>query len=241
MISNLLRRIALVSTALVLVAVAGAQSPAPKTIRFRTLSWADPVEGVFYEAKGKPTPITAQSWGRSDFYQAEAAEKVVFFKQAKGSDGRMVRTVVAEAALEGKSGLLLFLFSKQPNGQLRVNVAEDDTTQFPAGSYRFVNLSSSSLMVAAGSARALIAPGESKVLTSRPDEATHGVNVRLATAAGEASQMIYADVWLWSADARTLVYASDTGNPQVPVDLKRITENARFDKDPAPAAPAPAR
>ena len=241
MTSNIFRHIALVLISLVLVAVVGAQSPTLKTIRFRTLAWSEPVEGVFYEAKGKPAPITAQTWGRSEFYQAEAAEKVVFFKQVKAADGRMLRTVVAEAALEGKTGLLLFLFSKQPDGQLKVNVAEDDTAQFPAGSYRFVNISSSPIMVAAGTARASIAPGESKVLTSRPDAATHGVNVRLATATGEASQMIYADVWLWSADARTLVYASDTGNPQVPVDLKRITENARFDKENAPVAPATAR
>ena len=241
MTSKLLRRIALATLALVLATVAGAQSPAPKTIRFRTLSWADPVAGVFYEAKGKPAPITAQSWGRSEFYQAEVADKVVFFEQVKGADGRMVHKVVAEASIEGKGSMLLFLFMKLPNGQLKVNVSDDDTAQFPAGSYRFVNASSFPLMVAVGSGRATIAPGDSSVLTSRPDETTHGVNVRLATAASEASQMIYADVWLWSADARTLVYASDTGNPQAPVDLKRITENARFDKEPAPGTQGPAR
>ena len=231
MTSNSFRRFVLFLIAITVGACAFAQPAAsPKAFRFRTLSWSDPVNDLFYDFNGKPMPVKAVSYARSPFYQADATDKVVFYRQIKGPDGRKVRQVVAEAAVDGKSSMLLMLFIKEPKGAIRVSVSDDETSQFPAGSYRFVNVSSHHLMIAAGSARASIAPGESKVLTSEVDKATHGVNIRLATAAGEASKMVYADVWLWSADARTLVYASDTGNAQAPVDLKRLTENARFDK-----------
>lgn len=208
-----------------------AQPAVPKPFRFRTLAWDAPVDGLFYDAKGKSIPVAARNYARSDFYEADATYKVDFYRLVSGPDGKPVKQFVGDASVDGSGGLVLILFYKQPDGSYKINVSEDDTRQFPAGSYRFVNTSTSYLLVAAGNARGTLTPGKSIVLHSDPDQATHGVNIRLATAAGEEIKMVYSDVWLWSADARTIVYVSDTGNPYAPVDLKRISENARLENE----------
>jgi hypothetical protein len=208
-----------------------AQTAAPAPFRFRTLAWDAPVDGLFYDAKGKSIPVTARNYARSNFYEADATNKLDFYRLVPGLDGKPTKQFVGDVSVDGSGGLVLILFFKRSDGSYKINVSEDDTKKFPAGSYRFVNTSSSYLLVAAGNARGTLIPGQSIVLHSDPDQATHGVNIRLATAAGEEIKMVYSDVWLWSADVRTIVYASDTGNQYAPVDLKRISENARLENE----------
>jgi hypothetical protein len=207
-----------------------------QTVRFRTLAWSDPIEGLLYDQKGKAVEVAAYNHARSPFYQASADRPLVFYRLVPHPDAAPTKEIVAEATLPPDTRMALLLFFKGAGGEIRINVSPDDTTTFPSGSYRFVNLSDARLAVAIGATQAPLPPRESIVVKGAPEGPAGGVFVRMALL-GETNLLIYSNKWLWSDHHRTLVFVSPTGNPNQPLELKRISENSAFPEDAPAGAP----
>lgn len=209
-------------------ATASATASAQVSAKFRTLSWAGAIEDLYYDRDNKSVQIVAYDYARSPFYHTSAGQKLTFYRFKTAPDGTQVKESAAQVTLTPENRHVLLLFVRGPDGTLRVLTAPDDTSSFPAGSYRFVNMSKTPMSVALGSKPTprQLAPGQSLVLPGQP-ERTGGVPVRVA-ALGEINQLFYSSKWLWNGDHRTLVFIAPTGNAAAPFELRRITENANF-------------
>jgi hypothetical protein len=151
------------------------KSASPETIEFSCVAWDNlPCPELFYRQGNKYLPIKLSPGQRSQSYQLQDAHALELFiqKEKAAGGGKPASSDKYELGglaplLEGaKSMLFLIEVRKASNGlPLQLRGMDDSLETFPAGSFRFLNLTPDLLRIEFGGATHELPPGEMKVVT----------------------------------------------------------------------------
>lgn len=185
---------------------------------FRTFGWKLGLDGLFYEANGKETPLAVYEFARSAFFDSPDNKIITVYRHITDGEGKVVREVVARADVSQAGNTPLVVFNEDPDNKGKyVCVAfADDLTSFPVGSYRFINLSAVALKAGVGE-RSVVVPAKGQALIRA--ETDKNLPTRITTILAMINgkpQLIYSNNWVLRPKQRTMVFISAvSGNAEV--------------------------
>ena len=191
------------------VTVAQTPPKAQPLLRFRAVSClgANPTE-LYYKSKDNNYAlITAFPDRRSlfcDLYYP--TEEIVFYKKSTDPVTKKdAYTAVGSVNISGKGHIPLLLFlpdTTTPLG-LRVLALNDDAESVPAGTFRFLNLTTQPLIVSVNKSPYTIAPAADILLPALAEngDATVAIGVNYQG----KTRLLFTDIWGTSTRTRTLV------------------------------------
>ena len=221
------------------------ESPDPQTVGFSCVAWdIQPFPELFYREGKEYLPIKLSAGQRSPAYHIQDAHALELFvrKEKAASDGKSVSFDSYKLAglaplLEGV-GRMLFLIEptnesdKYSNGlPLQLRGMDDSLETFPAGSFRFINLTPDLLRIEFGGATHDLPEGDAKILT--PDLSAAGGFLPVIIK-NEEGRIVLENRFFAQRTGRELVIIS-------PPDEGRKELKVKFLSDAIPASPSPVK
>lgn len=160
--------------------------------RFRTIALGQPLPDLFYEIRGKSTPLSLGGGALSRWQDAPPGGTLSFYREEPASEpGKPpVRVTVAAVRFGSGSSHLVVLLSlinpAQPDAPPEVSALaiDDSFSQHPLGTVRAFNFSRRGAALKLDTAVAELQPGESKVVRYPADQSTLWFKVALREEAG---------------------------------------------------------
>lgn len=188
-------------------------------------------KSLWYEYKGKKIYLYANSSIRSIDYDYQASENIIFYGDRKTPEGAPQPEAIAtlpkvEKGTEKPIGRLLLIFNKARKPQLNdpkysVLVVEDNLDGFPLGSFKFVNFTKTKIAVLLGEQNIILEKSATKVVSEPPPE-KGDVTIKLAYYTNDGRwKRFYTNGWGHSADLRTLVFLTSSGNQFKPLRFRQ--------------------
>lgn len=214
-------------------------SASPEVIEFSCVTWdyrSSPE--LFYRQGNKYLPIQLSPGQRSQAYFLEGARALELFmqKESPADGGTPASADHYELAglaplLEGTKRMLFLIEAKKDSNGLPLQLRgmDDSVESFPAGSFRFINLTPNSLNIEFGEATHELPEGEAKVMA--PDLAATGGFVPVIIKDAEGRKIL-----------ENRFFAQRTGRELVvisPPAEGRTEMSLRFLSDVIPASPTP--
>lgn len=211
----------------------GAQ--AASNLYLTTLAWGNSAGPYYYLNGGKVEELRAYSRGISRPVRYQGPRTIgLYLSEAAPAlpvEERPPPDAVVTIPVELHRALLLFI--KQGDGSTRVRVFDANVQNFPAGSYRFVNLSDKTVVLALGDEPELttLLPKAVTLVRKPPLSGSRlNVNVQMAQSGPEGNpQLIYRSLWGYRENRRVMVFVVPGENPNVPVKVLYFDETAPKD------------
>ena len=140
---------------------------------------------------------------------------IIFYGDRVDEEGKPIAEAIAELP-EGAAQVLLF-FNKLKNtdesGQnYDVSVLKDDHSDFPFGSFRFINASGKKLAIQISEEQLTLAVGESKTVKIKASTKDLGVDIGSYLEKEDKWQKGYSSMWGHRENLRTLVFIANRPN-----------------------------
>jgi hypothetical protein len=188
-------------------------------------------KSLWYEFKGKRIYLYANSSIRSIDYDYLASENIIFYGDRKTPEGAPLPEAVARLPrvvtdTEKPIGRLLLIFNKakkpQPNEpKYSILVIKDNLDGFPLGSFKFLNFTKTKVAVLLGEQNMILEKSAAKVFSEPPPE-KGDVTVKLAYYSEDGKwEQFYTNGWGHSADLRTLVFLTSSGDQFKPLRFRQ--------------------
>lgn len=232
--SNKVLRMIHLSPRLTVTLLALLAMPAARALEFRFLAWDEKVAArpvAVIDGKDKEAAIKdLHPLKRSPRVSADLHEGSLLLRalDRKNTAGKPVDFNVVVPA-EMTHPLVLLVSDTKAESGLRGLVLEDNTTNFPWGTFRFLNASGKDLGVALGSLRkALPAAWQPVDLLPGGDKALP-VEIAMGDKDGDGSlKPLYASMWKADPDVRRLVFVTLGTTPRLgALDIKIIPEDRK--------------
>lgn len=214
-------------------------SASPGIFEFSCVGWDHlPSPELFYRQGNKYLPIQLSSGQRSQVYTLKDAHALELFiqKESPADGGKPDSPDHYELAglaplLEGTKRMLFLIEAKEDSNGLGLQLRgmDDSLESFPAGSFRFINLTPNFLMIEFGGATHELPEGEAKVVAPDLDATGGFVPVIIKDAEG---RNILENRFFAQRTGRELVVISPPAEGRTEMSLK-------FLSDVIPASPTP--
>lgn len=185
---------------------------------------------LWYQSGTKQQTITATRTARSGDYAYNAGKVITFFGDRIDTEGNPIPEAIAPVP-EGASRLLLrFTLLPAPDKSglsYSVVAIKDDTKNFPFGSFRFINASSTDVDVNLGDTKFLSKPGDSKNVRVEIEKSDVPIDITPIHTESKNSKYKYSNRWGHRANQRTLVFLVDAPNGRIKPLRYRQTEPTR--------------
>ncbi len=218
------------------------EPPLLRDVRVRVLSWSGTIEGVMLRSGPGPEaewlPVRAVDYVRSPFFEVSSGPDLIFFRWQELEDGTRIPVEDGRVRIEGMGDTVLVLISQGETGR-RYQALAEGLEDFPAGGYRFLNVSRRNLVVGAGGERELLASGRSLTLVPEVEKDSVGVLVQLAGLVDGEARLVYSNRLARRDGQRLLFFVADAQRGRMPVEVKRIMESTRSIQPPPPPSPPP--
>jgi hypothetical protein len=123
---------------------------------------------IYYRDGRKMMPVTLKLGRRSEEYKLKADHGLELYIQEINADGESVHVLIGKPAKEKGYAKSLYLIDQSAQkGKLRIFEMNDSTENFPAGAFRFLNLTNLKIGIKLGSAAKVVAPGGISTLPVR--------------------------------------------------------------------------
>lgn len=185
------------------------------------------IRTLWYPLGSEKQTIVATTAMRSRDYAYDKGEHITFYGDRRDAEGVPIPEAIVKIP-EGASRLL-FIFSKlsEPNEfglTYQVHAIEDDTQQFPFGSFQFINASTKDAGVDIGGNKFLLKKGASKnVKVKPPEQGDIWINVVAHNPEDMTWSPFYSNGWSHRDNLRTLVFIID--NPRGGVTTLRYRQS----------------
>ncbi len=199
-------------------------------IQFRTVGWLESVDGLLYDTKGASgVPFEVPADSRSVFFPYNGPTPIEFYRITRDVAGNATRTVVATAELKDGGPWPLLLFFKRPvkDEAYIVRVIPEDLKSFPAGSYRFLNLSPNLLGASLADNAIKLNPLTDRVIETKADSERRTIFCKIAAEISGAWKPVYGNNWAFNPMVRTLVIINTDRRPGE-LRVQRLAESADF-------------
>ena len=206
---------------------------------FRTLGAGVVIEDLFYSSEGKVIPVPVSTETRSVYYTYKGPhDRLVFFRQIPGPDGKPVQQPVAMVNLKGTGSRPLLIFLKHPTeaGHYEVRPFSDSSKDVPPGGYRFVNFTIRKIAIVMGQQKLLIPPGGQLIAKGEAENSTQSTAVQVfGVVLNDEVRAIYSNMWAYNPNNRSIVLISPSLENATGAKVKCISENInQIPDDPEP-------
>ena len=190
-----------------------------QTYEFQAISTGEPIlRTLWYTEGSKKNKIVATALMRSESYKYDLGPKIIFYGDRVDEEGKPIAEAIAELPI-GATRVLLF-FNKLKNtdesGQnYDVSVLKDDHSDFPFGSFRFINASGKKLAIKISEKQLTLAEGESKTVKVKASTKDLGVDIGSYVEEEDKWQKGYSSMWGHRENLRTLVFIANGPNGSI--------------------------
>jgi hypothetical protein len=116
---------------------------------------------IYYRDGKKMIPVTLTIGRRSEEYKLKADHGLELYIQEINDKGESVNRLIGKPIEEkGYLRSLYFIDRSVQSGRLRIFETNDSTKDFPAGAFRFINLTNLRIGVKLGNAAKVVVPGK---------------------------------------------------------------------------------
>jgi hypothetical protein len=218
-----------------------AQVPQEGLFSFRTLGAGVVIEDLFYSSEGKVIPVPVSTETRSVYHTYKGPhDKLVFFRQIPGPDGKQIQQNVASVNLAGAGNRPLLIFLKHPTeaGLYEVRPFSDSSKDVPPGGYRFVNFTIRKIAIVMGQQKLLIPPGGQVIAKGEVGNSTQSTAVQVfGVVLNDEVRAIYSNMWAYNPNNRSIVLIAPSLENATGAKVKCISENInQIPIDPEPIA-----
>ncbi len=199
-----------------------------------TLTDSGVIEDLSYVTVDGVSKLSIYSRGFAPSIAYKGPEEIVFFRpisNPNGFDGEeAVRKIVGKVKLPATATRILLLFEKKPSSTdeeeeaYRILALDNDLQGFPAGAYRFVNVSPIPVRGFLGRDQFDLKPNASKIMEAKGDSETGNVELKLFRMKGDTLEKIYSSVWNVNKRRRSTVFLSASQSGVQDVDVRKIVE-----------------
>ena len=187
-----------------------------QTYEFQAISTGEPILRTLWYTEGtKKNKIVATAVMRSESYKYDLGPKIIFYGDRVDEEGKPIAEAIAELPADATRVLLFFNKLKKPDEfglNYEVIVLEDDYSNFPFGSFRFINASDKNLAIKISEEQLSLPSGETKIVKVRPS--TKDLGIDIATYISEKDKWLrgYSSLWGHRENLRTLVFIANDPN-----------------------------
>ena len=184
-----------------------------QTYEFQAISTGEPIlRTLWYTEGAKKNKIVATALMRSESYKYDLGPQIIFYGDRVDEEGKPIAEAIANLPIGATQVLLFFNKLKNTNesGQnYDVTVLKDDHSDFPFGSFRFVNASGKILAVKISEEQLTLAVGESKTVKVKASAKDLGVDIAAYVKDEDKWQKGYSSMWGHRENLRTLVFIAN--------------------------------
>jgi hypothetical protein len=155
---------------------------------------------------------------RSESYKYDLGPNIIFYGDRVDEEGKPIAEAIAELPLGATQVLLFFnkLKNTDESGQnYDVLVLKDDHSDFPFGSFRFINASGKKLAIKISKEQLTLAEGESKTVKVKASAKDLGVDIGSYVEEEDKWQKGYSSMWGHRENLRTLVFIANGPNGSI--------------------------
>jgi hypothetical protein len=187
-----------------------------QSYEFQAISTGEPILRTLWYAKdSKKIEIVATALMRSESYKYDLGPNVIFYGERFDEEGKPIAEAIAKLPADATRVLLFFNKLKKPDEfglNYEVIVLEDDYSNFPFGSFRFINASDKNLAIRISEEQLSLPSGETKIVKVRPS--TKDLGIDIATYISEKDKWLrgYSSLWGHRENLRTLVFIANDPN-----------------------------
>lgn len=190
-----------------------------QTYEFQAISTGEPIlRTLWYTNESKKNKIVATALMRSENYKYDLGPNIIFYGDRVDEEGKPIAEAIADLPVGATQVLLFFNKLKNTNasGQnYNVVVLKDDYSDFPFGSFRFVNASGKTLAVRISKEQLTLSIGESKTVKLKAGAKDLGVDVAAYLEEEDEWQQGYSSMWGHRENLRTLVFIANGPNGSI--------------------------
>lgn len=187
-----------------------------QSYEFQAISTGEPILRTLWYAKdSKKIEIVATALMRSESYKYDLGPKIIFYGDRVDEEGKPIPEAIADLPIGATQVLLFFNKLKNTNesGQnYDVSVLKDDHSNFPFGSFRFINASGKKLAVKISEEQLTLAVGESKTVKVKASTKDLGVDIGSYVEEEDKWKKGYSSMWGHRENLRTLVFIANRPN-----------------------------
>ena len=187
-----------------------------QSYEFQAISTGEPIlRTLWYTEGSKKNKIVATAVMRSESYKYDLGPKIIFYGDRVDEEGKPIAEAIANLPIGATQVLLFFNKLKNTNesGQnYDVSVLKDDHSNFPFGSFRFINASGKQLAVKISEEQLTLAVGESKTVKVKASTKDLGVDIGSYVEEEDKWQKGYSSMWGHRENLRTLVFIANRPN-----------------------------
>lgn len=215
-------------------AAAGLSAMDSGTVRFRTFGALVASDELYYDCKGVETKVALYDSARSNFYEFTPGKPLVFYRLAKGADGKPVHEEAAVATITnaGVWPLLFFIPNSPVDKRFTVTALADDLKSFPFPSCRFINQSDFAIDCKYGEQAVKLPAHGALLIDPRLKTGTSSETryTTLSVVTPEGTRLLYSNNWVVRPNQRTLVFIASQGDG---IQVTRIVDDQCQYIDPA--------
>ena len=190
-----------------------------QSYEFQVISTGEPIlRTLWYTEGSKKNKIVATALMRSESYKYNLGPNIIFYGDRVDEEGKPIAEAIADLPIGATQVLLFFNKLKNTNesGQnYDVSVLKDDHSDFPFGSFRFVNASGKILAVKISEEQLTLAVGESKTVKVKASTKDLGVDIAAYVKDEDKWQKGYSSMWGHRENLRTLVFIANGPNGSI--------------------------
>ena len=187
-----------------------------QTYEFQAISTGEPIlRTLWYTEGAKKNKIVATALMRSESYKYDLGPKIIFYGDRVDEGGKSIAEAIAKLPADATRVLLFFNELKKPDQfglNYEVIVLEDDHSNFPFGSFRFINASGKKIAIHISEEQLTLAVGESKTVKVKASTKDLGVDIGSYVEEEDKWQKGYSSMWGHRENLRTLVFIANRPN-----------------------------
>ena len=175
-------------------------------------------DSLWYTEGAKKNKIVATALMRSESYKYDLGPNIIFYGDRVDEEGKPIAEAIAELPIGATQVLLFFnkLKNTDESGQnYDVSVLKDDHSDFPFGSFRFINASGKKLAIQISEEQLTLAVGESKTVKIKASTKDLGVDIGSYVEEEDKWQKGYSSMWGHRENLRTLVFIANGPNGSI--------------------------
>lgn len=192
-----------------------------------TLSLSGTISDLHFGTADGVTTTSVYSRGFGVPIEYTGSPELVFFRPSSNPDGfsGASREVIAKARLPNGASRVLLVFESMEGetDRYRVAVFENGHSRFPAGGYRFLNLSKVPFVGVAGTERFTLNPRASAIVAPKGNDQGN-VEVKVYSAEKGNEGLIYSSVWQIKDTRRTTVFLLPSESAKQGVQVQKFVE-----------------
>lgn len=193
------------------------------------MSMGEPITGLKFLSSNQATEIFIPNGSRSQSTNYTGDAKLVFFRERTTPEGQIIRDPKAIVSLPRNMDRVLLLFAAstdQSAYEYRIIPIDDSYTDFPPGSYSFLNFTGQPLALKLEDDLLSIPANENRKIQPEKDQSIN-LSIQIAKAEEQSDQwqLAYSSVWEFRPNRRILaIILPSKEDASGPVSLRLLKE-----------------